>query len=289
MSSEQKREQIINNRWSQGSTFPYKAIDETLHIDGRSCSYKVTPKHVAHLMVISQDCDIANGGDDDSHVECLLLKKQKNPFFRNFNGHNPRKLHIEIGDTCWEIAAKNSVFINKDFLLENDLSQLSPLEVLPESVNIIKQWKANRYTRSGLPESFVKITESVLADFENSQFLATYISAIKSIRIFCEERDEQFDCSFILMYDSNYCDKFAIDLNEMEELFNESLLSPLSELEGISLLNTDDGDNVFTQLSLNDLMSDLEFTFAAMCIYPRYYFDAKSFEQGIGADELQED
>ncbi|MCS0445072.1 hypothetical protein [Vibrio diabolicus] len=290
-SCDDNRELIQGNGWKQGAVF---ALDPDMVKDYIRThtldKFPLKGKYKAHLLVISQDCDVLNTGIDEPFVECLVLRKQPKPYGPNMSGHNPRKLHIELGEHFWELQAKEIIYLEKSLLLEHTCPKTEFLDVTEDDLKVIKQWKANRYVRSGLPESFVQITSSVFDELEGSQFLVEHAREIQSIRVFCAEvSDSQFECSFLLLYDQVFCDNNGTDIALLEEKFNEELLAKISEIEGVSLLNLEDGENIFNRLELNDVMSEMEFPLGLTGLFPRYYFDPISFEHNKENEVPSED
>lgn len=292
------REKVIGNGWKQGSI-----LDLNEGLEGSlDCSFvksNIRSKHNAKLIIISQDCDIANEGEE--HVECMLLRanKKRSPSIRN--GINPRKIQIEkYLNYFWDISAEDVYFLNKSYLINNE--PFDEFQIHDDDIAKLRQWKANRYTRKGLPEEFVnktghifrpnpKLGEKSELGLSESVLFKDYSDYISSIRVYCVERDDgSILCGFILLYSYFKCEDHGINPDEIEEKFEECLLDRIRAVEGVDLMNDDDSDSsLINRLQLSDVMSDMEFPLGATSIFSRYYFDPISFSDENHETEKVED
>ncbi|MDH5937738.1 hypothetical protein L8R84_16565 [Vibrio splendidus] len=275
---------LIENGWVQGAVIDYSVVKDSSFIAASIINGSVKPKHQGKLLVISQDCDLLS---NEEYVECLLLKKVNKEALSQKNGQNPRKIQLDpINSIFWEVRADDVVYLKKDYLKSS--SPLSDFLVTSEQLTIIKQWKANRYTRTGLPEKFVEQThhffkpprEATQLDesLENSDLFRQFSKYISSIRVYCLEEEGSTKCGFILLYKSILCAKDNINVDDIEELFDVCLLEKLRGLDVIELINDDSSvDSLFEVHSLSDIMSDMEFPVGLLPVFPRYYFDYVSF------------
>ncbi|MBM7073006.1 hypothetical protein JQC92_13370 [Shewanella sp. 202IG2-18] len=277
------RAELIKNGWMQGviidfSDIPGESISASI-INGT-----IKDKHQAKLLVITQDCDILSV---ESFVECLLLKKVSREAPTQKNGHNPRKIQLEpINSAYWEIRADDVVYVEKELL--RTTYPLNSFKVSLEQLAVIKQWKANRYTRTGLPERFVEKTGYIFKkprgevqkdeSLENSELFKRFSKYIASIRVFCEEEGEITKCGFILLFKSILCKTDRVDIDEIEGLFDLCLLEKFRNLDGFELINDDDSEAALFEIhDLKDIMSDMQFPVGLQQVFPRYYFDYVSF------------
>lgn len=275
---------LIQNGWAQGAVIDFSALEGGEFLAASIINDPVKPKHQAKLLIISQDCDLLSS---EGYVECLLLKKVNREAPSQKNGHNPRKIQLDpINDLFWEIRADDIIYLRKDFL--RSTSPLDGFWVSTDQLSTIKQWKANRYTRTGLPESFVEKTVHIFKpprdeslqdeSLESSALFGRFSKYIASIRVFCCEEGDVTKCAFILLYKSLLCSKENVDVDDIEELFEQCLLDKFRGLNLIELINDDSSDTSLFQVhSLNDVMSDMEFPVGLLSIFPRYYFDYVSF------------
>lgn len=287
------RLELIKNGWAQGAVIDYSAVDKEF-IAASIINGSVKSKHQAKLLVISQDCDILSSED---YVECLLLKKVSREALNQKNGHNPRKIQLDpINGLFWEIRADDIIYLQKKHLFS--VSPLSDFLVSADQLLIIKQWKANRYTRTGLPENFVEKTVHVFKpprdkslpdhSLESSALFSDFSKYIASIRVYCIEDGDLTKCAFILLYKSLLCEKDNLDVDDIEEQFELCLLEQIRDLKNIILINDDSSDDsLFIIHKLNDVMSDMEFPIGLLSVFPRYYFDYVSF--GDDEDDLEVD
>jgi hypothetical protein len=284
--SEPDRLQIIDNGWKQGSVVEYSNIDVNYHVCS-SLKSGVNEKHKAKLILISQDCDIASTGEDK--VECLILRRDRKRTPGLENGQNPRKIQFgPINDSYWYIQADDIIFISKEYFKKNKAT--NDFIVSENDVGVLKQWKANRYTRTGLPENFVSFTKHIFnplprdghdenSGLSKSELFEKFSTYISSIRVHCIESDNgRLQCCFLLLYQHFRCKNDKIDIDEIEELFEKCLLERLRKVEEIELVNDDDSPNsLLNSLKFSDVMSDMYFPLGATKMFPRYYFDPESF------------
>ncbi|TMX34632.1 hypothetical protein [Vibrio sp. Hep-1b-8] len=286
------REQLIHNGWKQGAVIDFENAQES--ITASIINGSIKPKHQAKLLVISQDCDILS---HEAHVECLLLKKVSKEAPSQKNGHNPRKIQLDpIDDIFWEARADDIVYLKKDFLLK--VEPLSDFDVSNEQLNVLKQWKANRYVRTGLPELFVERAGHFFKpprgdgedeSLENSELFSRLSKYISSIRVYCLEDGDITKCGFILLYKSLLCSADRVDVDDIEQLFEECLLDKIRTLDKTELINDDSEEgSLFEVHSLSDVMSDMEFPTGLLSLFPRYYFDYVSFGDEEDDSDLSE-
>ncbi|OCH26609.1 hypothetical protein A6E12_12570 [Aliivibrio fischeri] len=286
---------LIKNGWAQGAVVEYSSIDKQF-IAASLINGTIKSKHQAKLLIISQDCDILSS---ETNVECLLLKKVKGEAPSQKNGINPRKIQLElINDLYWEIRADDVVYLKKEFLLS--VTPLTDFIVQTEQLLTIKQWKANRYTRTGLPEDFVSKTSHIFKpprdkslpdeSLENSELFKKFSKYIASIRVYCSQERATTKCGFIILYKASLCIQNNIDVDDIEELFDKCLLDKFRALNDIELINDDStSESLFDIHNLNDVMSDMEFPVGLLPLFPRYYFDYVSFSDKKNESELKED
>lgn len=121
-------------------------------------------------VVISHDCDIACGTDNEPNIEVLLaavVTDENHPFLQ---AKNPRRLHLAFthqGNKCvLDLFATEKRYIAKanligvdpgaDFLLTDDNRQ------------ILQRWLAIRYRRHAFPDELNRRVESIFKKAEES-------------------------------------------------------------------------------------------------------------------------
>lgn len=291
------RLQILENGWQQGSVVEFNHIDPGFHV----CvsARKIKKKHNAKLLLISQDCDIANAGEDK--VECLMLRQDSGRVQSLENGQNPRKIQFgPVNEFHWYVWADDIIIISKDYFKQNKVAE--DFVISEDDVLVLKQWKANRYTRTGLPENFVTLTKHIFnpsardghdedSGLSHSELFEKFSTYISSIRVHCSELENgKTRCCFLLLYKHFKCQEDHIDTDDIEELFEECLLERLRKVEEIELINDDDSrDSLLNTLRFSDVMSDMDFPLGATKMFPRYYFDPESFSDKEDEADLNEE
>ncbi len=268
------REEIIRNGWSQGCIIKFNQIpeDDVLCKEG-----KLGEKTL--LLVISQSCDVVNEGEN--HVECLVLRFIKAKSFRQdfTTGLNPRKLHIDYKGVCYEIHAYEFVFLKKKFLVENACEQGSLLD--DEHLNIVKSFKANRYVRTGLPESAAKLIEhSVFKSEDLKTILSENGHTLHSIRVqVIELAENKFSVAVIMLVKQQYFDDMS---PYWEEILEKLILTPMRHIPEIDLLD------VRNEYGLDDVMNASEFGIELAPKFPRFFYDALSMNPE-GFDDVSDE
>jgi len=119
------------------------------------------------LLVISQNCDIAARKDVlDSAVEIVVCKKlkERNVFEGNKFAHSSRKLQFYISGSWYEANVDYIITVEKEEIL-TAIQASTSFEInhlLKEYSESVPVWRANRYLRSGLPDSFNELFFPVL-------------------------------------------------------------------------------------------------------------------------------
>ncbi|TPW22176.1 hypothetical protein FH712_18060 [Marinobacter nauticus] len=129
-------------------------LDSLPRVDLRN-RQKLMPEN-ALLVVLSQDCDIACRTDAvDPCIELCVFKpiKDRDVFHGNQFVHSVRKLQLLVEGQWFEAKVEAIVTVNKAELakLLTDVS----LSVLSEfDRQCVVRWRANRYSRTALPDNF---------------------------------------------------------------------------------------------------------------------------------------
>jgi len=143
---------ICAHGWRQGAVFREQdqpRLAELISVD---------IEQGAHLLVVSQDCDIVHHNSEaEPIVEVLLAEPLQDKPSGSFTyGKNPRRLQIPIivdgSSQYFECAAKHRYFINRQVLA--DCPPDSRIQVEDATLQLIRSWLAARYTRTAFPDAF---------------------------------------------------------------------------------------------------------------------------------------
>src|SRR5260370_16796838 len=125
----------------------------------------------AVAVVISHDCDLAQGSETEPSVEIIVAKRIDAANGNFTHAKNSRRLHLECvvdGVTAYlDMQAQGKREIKKD-----DLAGHAPspnVIVKPEDRSVLQRWLAARYRRAAFPDEF----ERRLNDTRVSKPLAT--------------------------------------------------------------------------------------------------------------------
>jgi len=137
----------IDETWQQGAVFQPTAIGKAL------ADFNLEEQDV--LIIVSQSCDVVNDSfDSEPFVEVQVAKSIINIDGNHSHGKHPRILDIRctLDDVprCFRIYDRERRRFNRRLLLGR-----LPSAVLPvDTVRLLANWTARRYTRPALPDEF---------------------------------------------------------------------------------------------------------------------------------------
>ncbi|NOR70389.1 MAG: hypothetical protein GQ532_11975 [Methylomarinum sp.] len=113
------------------------------------------------LILLSQNCDIAAKNLTETTLEFVIARRKKGntpkpPYFLNLDARSTRNLELELSDNFWYKAEASKILqINKqDFLAQITIHATQPKQLAKSSCETLARWRANRYMRVALPDSF---------------------------------------------------------------------------------------------------------------------------------------
>jgi hypothetical protein len=149
-------QKVKDNGWRQGSFLP---SDMALAL---AAEHKC--EDVTHAVVISQDCDVTHPDlEAEPLVEILFLQTVDTIHPGLTDGKSSRFLHLEAmtdsGTRGFSALAWNKACIGRESLAvaHPALGMVIPSGTLKGMI----RWIADRYTRTGFPDEFVKRTKSI--------------------------------------------------------------------------------------------------------------------------------
>jgi len=122
----------------------------------------------ALLLVLSQDCDIAASKDVDTSIELAFCKpiSDGKVWDPNKFAHSVRKLHFQCDSTWYEAKVDYILTVEKEALLSAySNNNYEILELSEDEAKVIPVWRANRYSRVGLPDEFNNYLSPILDSF----------------------------------------------------------------------------------------------------------------------------
>ncbi len=154
-------QQVKDNGWRQGSFLP-SAMAISLAAE-HGC------ENASHAVVISQDCDVTYDElDVEPYVEILFLHPLDAINAGLQDGKSSRILHLEASEGTEKRFFKAQPW-NQARVRREILSTSSPDSSLSFNTGTLRgmiQWVADRYTRTGFPDEFVKRIEAVDASLK---------------------------------------------------------------------------------------------------------------------------
>ena len=108
------------------------------------------------LILLTQACDIAACCNNEPTLEFVIArrpKKKQPPYPLNLDARSSRYLELEINDSWYKAEASKIVHIPKHILFKES-DNLWPTHLTDQDVEILARWRANRYMRVALPDTF---------------------------------------------------------------------------------------------------------------------------------------
>lgn len=195
-------------------------------------------KDSAIFLVLSQNCDIACRNDvNDSAIELAICKKikERDVFPGNSFVKSVRKLHFHAKGNWYEANVDYILTVKKAELLEQiqNTPSLALIQLNSEFAKCIPVWRANRYLRSALPDSFNDKLERVLTKHilniekiaESNQL--EFSSYIRAFYIYVDPIDEAetYSFEFFALLRDDISDKTFTALQDSIELMAEDLVA----------------------------------------------------------------
>ncbi|WP_146129568.1 hypothetical protein [Alteromonas alba] len=192
-------------------------------------------KDTSIFLILSQNCDIACRNDKlDSHVEVCVCKKikEKEKHAGNMFVGSARKLQFSIGDDWYEANVDLILSVNKEELYAtlhtHNVDILAPSEQL---LQIAPLWRANRYTRTALPDNFNARLFPILDEnlhrlqanaIVPTEMTASYLRAIY-IRVTPMTEEESYNFALFALLRADTPDDILSSIQESVEDFAQAL------------------------------------------------------------------
>lgn len=192
-------------------------------------------KDTSIFLILSQNCDIACRNDKlDSHVEICVCKKlkEKEKHAGNMFVGSARKLQFSVDDDWYEANVDLILSVSKEELFktlnEHNVGILAPSEQL---LQIAPLWRANRYTRTALPDNFNAQLYPILDEYLDrlqvtadvpNQMTGSYLRAIY-IRVTPMTEEENYQFSLFALLRSDTPDEVVSSIQDSVEDFAQAL------------------------------------------------------------------
>jgi hypothetical protein len=148
--------QVKDNGWRQGRFLPAAMVSEL--------AAEHPCEGATEAIVISQDCDVTHPDlEAEPFVEILFLHPlyKINPGFQD--GKSSRMLHLEAhegtGKRFFQTQPWNKARVRREVLATAPPNP--SLSLNPGTLRGMIQWVADRYTRTGFPDEFVRRIEAI--------------------------------------------------------------------------------------------------------------------------------
>jgi hypothetical protein len=192
-------------------------------------------KSTSIFLILSQNCDIACRNDKlDSHMEICVCKKlkEKEKHAGNMFVGSARKLQFSIFDDWYEANVDLILSVSKEELYTTlnkyNVGVLLPSEQL---LQIAPLWRANRYTRTALPDKFNAHLYQILDENLNrlqdtavvpNEVTASYLRAMY-IRVTPMTENENYKFALFALLRSDTPDEILSSIQETVEDFAQAL------------------------------------------------------------------
>jgi len=218
---------------------------------------KLMPE-AALLVVVSQDCDIACRTDStDPCVELCVVRpiRDRDVHHGNQFVQSVRKLHLKVQEQWYEAKAEAVVTVEKAQLVE--VLQNVHLSLLPElDRQCFVRWRANRYSRTALPDKFneqlSKVLPKALSRLDGIARVDEGGSYIRALYVWLDPVSEA-DCYdfeiFALLHDGVSDEALSAIQDAVEEFAGE--LSDISGFGDVSDIYADRDSRTFVSYLTN--------------------------------------
>ncbi|NOT86132.1 MAG: hypothetical protein HOP02_15430 [Methylococcaceae bacterium] len=108
------------------------------------------------LVLLSQACDISAPCSIEPTLEFVIArrpKKNQPPYSLNLDGRSSRFLELELNGNWHKAEASKILHIPKKTLFEEG-NKLQPSQLNDRDIEVLARWRANRYMRIALPDTF---------------------------------------------------------------------------------------------------------------------------------------
>jgi hypothetical protein len=274
--------------WRQGQLLTTDAID-AFRLGGA-----VTSQDVAAL-VISHDCDIAQGTDAEPVVELIVgryIETAKGSFT---NCKNLRRLHLDCtgGSTprTIELQVGDRTKVPKSAITGPSLGEYSPrrdITLTYRQRRILQRWLAARYERASFPDEFDRrlkdetgVAERISAALNDSgnDIVAIFFDVDSGEEIARVGKEEPYELAITLVYST------AADPSKAEQSAKDAAtrIKDVFTRRCRSKNEKNDGDWHWIELTDIAVISDEALTYAQSQYLVRWYADHIS----LRADPIQ--
>lgn len=237
------------------------------------------------LILISQNCDIVSSSPTEKTLEFVVArrpKKKNPPYFLNLDARSTRNLEIELSDGCWYKAEASKILqIDKnDFLEEVSEKAIEPSKLTKNDCEVLARWRANRYMRVALPDSFENKIKPLREDHVFDEGLEHAGSLYLNLEPF-KESDSYIVRVFALHRKGSPNESFEGLFEKMEQVINS-----LNAIEGITCPYLEEENNVNFE-AVYPAMRRNEVSVELLDHFVRWNFDFVSLKEGDneGIDE----
>ena len=127
------------------------------------------------IVVVSQDCDVVHRSfEAEPFVEVLVAREITAPEKKEsllFHGKNPRRVQFQVdtrsGQSLYEINICEKCTLDRRLLLDKEPDSTVALEA--NTIRMLANWVAKRYTRAGFPDAFNSRCKRLLSQIPKVQ------------------------------------------------------------------------------------------------------------------------
>lgn len=227
------------------------------------------------LILLTQACDIAASCNNEPTLEFVIArrpKKKRPPYSLNLDARSSRYLELEINDTWYKAEASKIVHIPKHSLFKES-DNLQPTHLTDQDVEILARWRANRYMRVALPDTFnnkikLLIDQGLFDDgLEHAGGLYLNLEPFSEsehyiVRLFALHRQGSSEETFSELFDKM-----------------ESILNAFNEIDGLTCPFIE-GENTSFFEAITPAMRRHELTIDLRDHFVRWNFDYISLKDG---------
>lgn len=159
--------------WRQGAYIACSNLSEKILANCRGASQELEAKQLSDprnvLILLSQACDIVASCNKESTLEFVIArrpKKKSAPHGANLDARSSRFLELKLNyDNWYKAEAAKIIHVPKQIFYEEVKQQTqTPLHLDEHDIEVLARWRANRYMRIALPDSFVNKINPLIRD-----------------------------------------------------------------------------------------------------------------------------
>ena len=277
--------ELFSQGWAQGTYLFCESLSADFYLHcwatteslSENLEKQLTDKRNT-LILLSQNCDITAKYTTEKTIEFVIArrpKKKKPPHFLNLDAKSTRFLELELTDGFWYKAEASKILqIDKqDFIEQITVQAIQPSALAKTDCEVLTRWRANRYMRVALPDSF----ENKIRSLRENNIFDNGLEHAGSLYLSLEpfEESEHYIVRLFALHRQNSPPESYDSLFEKMEQVIESL----NTIEGLTCPYLEEESNEYFE-AVYPAMRRSEVTVELLDHFIRWNFDSISLSEG---------